>query len=161
HVAPSLGVQLKPRWKRLIEDQQLWEEVGVIATYYRGPQPVLVGLAYHCLLDVLADLYSRKEVLVTRFGPLSHQKCRARMEEARDEAATTEDMAVESIVEGEQHIGALHHELKDAHWQLGKVIKRRLLEEQLLTMFNELVVAQLAIEEAKGAWEDLKNQASE
>ncbi|RZS14344.1 hypothetical protein BHM03_00046023 [Ensete ventricosum] len=42
------------------------------------------------------------------------------MEEARDEAATTEDMAVESIVEGEQHIGALHHELKDAHWQLGK-----------------------------------------
>ncbi|RZS07441.1 hypothetical protein BHM03_00038275 [Ensete ventricosum] len=81
---------------------------------------------------------------------------------AQDEATIVEDMTVESIAKGEQQIKALRHELKDAHRQLGKVNEeKRLLEKQLSTKSDELVATQLAVEEAKGAWKDEKNQASE
>ncbi|RWV83113.1 hypothetical protein GW17_00055326 [Ensete ventricosum] len=81
---------------------------------------------------------------------------------AQDEATIVEDMTVESIAKGEQQIKALRHELKDANRQLGKVNEeKRLLEKQLSTKSDELVATQLAVEEAKGAWKDEKNQASE
>ncbi|RWW89703.1 hypothetical protein BHE74_00001265 [Ensete ventricosum] len=68
HVAPSSGAPLKPRWEGLTEDQQLWEEVGVAATYCRGfLSPVLAGLIYHYPLKVLANLCSHNEVLVCNF----------------------------------------------------------------------------------------------
>ncbi|RZR89728.1 hypothetical protein BHM03_00017498 [Ensete ventricosum] len=71
---PSLGPlaalspepPLKLHCEGLAKDQRLWGEVGATTTYSRGSfSLVLMDLVYHYLPNVLADLYSCNEVLVS------------------------------------------------------------------------------------------------
>lgn len=89
------------------------------------------------------------------------EKSKARAEEARDTVATIEDKATESVAKGEERIEVLCCELRDICSQLGETIEEgRQLRERLSANSDELMVAHLAIEEAKGVWEEEMNQAS-
>ncbi|RWW11102.1 hypothetical protein GW17_00025301 [Ensete ventricosum] len=66
HEALSPEPPLKLHCEGLAKDQRLWGEVGATTTYSRGSfSLVLMDLVYHYLPNVLADLYSCNEVLVS------------------------------------------------------------------------------------------------
>ncbi|RWW80752.1 hypothetical protein BHE74_00010891 [Ensete ventricosum] len=67
HEALSPEPPLKLHCEGLAKDQRLWGEVGATTTYSRGSfSLVLMDLVYHYLPNVLADLYSCNEVLLSQ-----------------------------------------------------------------------------------------------
>ncbi|RWW86752.1 hypothetical protein BHE74_00004459 [Ensete ventricosum] len=124
---------------------------------------IQVEEANQCIKEECREANSLASELALELNLTLHcvEQAKAQVKEAQDEAAMVEDIAVKSIAEGEHQYEALHRELKDAHWQLGKAIKEsRQLKEWLSANSDELLDACLAIEEVRKAWEEEKSYAS-
>lgn len=65
-LVPTPDAPLSSHWEGLTKDQWLWEEARSAIAYWRGSlSPLLASLVYHSRPEVLVDVCSHSEVLVS------------------------------------------------------------------------------------------------